>query len=55
MFEAAKTEVKPRVSDTNVEGKPDSLDPDGEVRDSWTNPHLFYEIAQKMMRERGEL
>jgi hypothetical protein len=55
MFEAAKTEAKPRVSDTNVEGKPNSLDPDGEVRDSWTNPHLFYEIAQKMMRERGEL
>lgn len=35
---------KPRVLDTPEEG---------EERDYWTNPHVFYEIAQKMLRERG--
>lgn len=57
MFEEYKPAAKPQVSDTKVEGNPESLDTeDGlETRESWTNPHLFYEIAQRMMRERGEI
>jgi len=58
MFEPFKPQAKPRVSDTNTEGKPNYVEPPEdteETRDSWTNPHVFYELAQKMMRERGEL
>ena len=58
MFEPFKPQTKPRVSDTNTEGKPNYVEPPedtDETRDSWTNPHYFYELAQKMMRERGEL
>jgi hypothetical protein len=25
-----------------------------ETRDSWTNPNVFYQIAQQMLRERGD-
>ena len=50
--------AKPNFSDTNTEGKPKYVEvPEegDEVRDSWTNPSYFYELAQKMLRERGEL
>lgn len=57
MFEDYKPAAKPPVSDTKVEGKPKDLDAEdeGEYTNSWTNPHTFYEIAQKMMRENGDL
>lgn len=53
MFEEYKPSSKPKSLEPEASGKPKLLDPDdeGEVRDSWTNPHLFYEIAQKMLRE----
>jgi hypothetical protein len=56
MFESYKS-TAPRSSDTNTEGKPKVLDTpeEGEERDSWTNPHVFYQIAQQMLKERGEL
>ena len=50
--------AKPKFSDTNPEGKPTYVNPpeeSDETQDSWTNPSIFYQIAQKMLRERGEL
>lgn len=59
MFKDYKPAVaKPKFSDTNTEGKPKYVEvPEegDETRDSWTNPSYFYELAQKMLRERGEL
>ena len=49
---------KPRSLDTNTEGKPTYVNPpeeSDETQDFWTNPSIFYQIAQKMLRERGEL
>jgi hypothetical protein len=57
MFEPYQPKPKPPVSDTNPEGKPSYVEPPedtDETSDSWTNPHYFYELAQKMMRERGD-
>ena len=57
MFKEFKPVGKPPISDTNQEGKPKYVEvpeESDEARDSWTNPSLFYEIAQKMMRERGD-
>ena len=50
--------AKPKFSDTNTEGKPTYVNPpeeSDETQDSWTNPSIFYQIAQQMLRERGEL
>ena len=57
MFEDYKPAAKPSSLDTQGEGNPKKLDTpeEGEERDSWTNPHVFYQIAQQMLRERGEL
>lgn len=57
MFESYKPTPKPSSLDTNGGGNPKKLDTpeEGEEKDAWTNPHVFYEIAQKMLRERGEL
>lgn len=57
MFEDYKPSGKPSGLDTQGEGSPKKLDTpeEGEERDSWTNPHVFYQIAQQMLRERGEL
>jgi hypothetical protein len=53
-----KEHGQPRSLDTQVGGTPRKLDTQeggDEMRDPWTSPHTFYEIAQKMLRERGEL
>lgn len=58
MFKDYKPTQKPSSLDTNVGGNPKYVEvPEegDEVRDSWTNPSYFYELAQKMLRERGEL
>ena len=58
MFEDYKPAAKPSVSDTKVGGNPTYTEPpegSDEVRDSWTNPSIFYQIGQQMLRERGEL
>jgi hypothetical protein len=58
MFEPFKPQAKPRVSDTNPVGKPTYEEPPevaDESGDSWTNPSIFYQIAQKALRERGDL
>ena len=58
MFEPFKPQAKPVVSDTNTEGKPTYVEPpevSDESGDSWTNPSIFYQLAQKALRERGDL
>ena len=58
MFKDYKPAPKPSSSDTNMGGKPKYVEvPEegDETRDSWTNPSIFYQIAQQMLRERGEL
>ena len=58
MFEPYQSKPKPSLSDTNHEGNPTYVNPpeeSDETQDSWTNPSIFYQIAQKMLRERGEL
>lgn len=58
MFKDYKPAGKPSSLDTKSEGKPKYVEvPEegDEARDSWTNPSIFYEIAQQMLRERGEL
>ena len=60
MFEPYKPQGKPKpqLSDTNTEGSPKYVEvPEerDEALDSWTNPSIFYQIAQQMLRERGEL
>jgi hypothetical protein len=57
MFEPFKPQAKPRVSDTNPVGKPTYEEPPevaDESGDSWTNPSIFYQIAQKALREKGD-
>jgi hypothetical protein len=58
MFEPYKPKGTPKSLDTQTGGKPKSLDTQNEgepvARDPWTNPHLFYEIAQRALREKGE-
>jgi hypothetical protein len=56
--EMLKEHGQPRSLDTQFGGNPRKLDTQEEgeeTRDPWTSPHTFYEIAQKMLRERGEL
>lgn len=58
MFQEYKPTGNPRSLDTEDGGKPKYKEvpeePD-EALDSWTNPSVFYQIAQQMLRERGEL
>ena len=57
MFEPYQPKPKPVVSDTNPEGKPSYAEPpeeSDETRDTWNNPNVFYQIAQQMLRERGD-
>jgi len=57
MFEEFKPTGKPKILDTPGAGNPEDLDAEvegTEARD-WNNPHLFFEIAQRAMRERGEI
>ena len=58
MFEPYQPKGKPSLSDTNPVGKPVYEEPpevSDESVDSWTNPSIFYQIAQKALRERGDL
>lgn len=58
MFKDYKPSPKPSSSDTNGGGKPKYVEvPEegDETQDSWTNPSIFYQIAQQMLKERGEL
>jgi hypothetical protein len=58
MFEPYQPKGKPSLSDTNQEGKPTYEEPpeeSDEKRDTWNNPNVFYQIAQKALRERGDL
>ena len=48
---------KPTLLDTNLGGSPkygEVPEKSDETVDSWTNPNVFYLIAQRMLRERGE-
>ena len=57
MFEPYKPKGKPSLSDTNPVGKPVYEEPPevaDESGDSWTNPSIFYQLAQKALRERGD-
>jgi len=58
MFEPYQPKGKPSLSDTNPEGNPVYEEPpegSDESGDSWTNPSIFYQLAQKALRERGDL
>ena len=58
MFEPYQPQGKPSLSDTNPVGKPVYEEPPevaDESGDSWTNPSIFYQLAQKTLRERGDL
>lgn len=58
MFEDYKPAGKPQSLDTHPEGKPryaEVPEEGDEAMDTWTNPQMFYQIAQQMLRERGEL
>lgn len=58
MFVPYQPQGKPSLSDTNPEGKPVYEEPPevaDESGDSWTNPSIFYQLAQKALRERGDL
>jgi hypothetical protein len=57
MFEDYKPAAKPPVSDAKGGGNPVYAEPPEESedqRDSWTSPNVFYQIAQQMLKERGE-
>ena len=57
MFEPYQPQGKPSLSDTNPVGKPIYEEPPevaDESGDSWTNPSIFYQLAQKALRERGD-
>lgn len=57
MFEPYQPKPKPPVSDTNSGGNPTYVEPPeeaDETRDTWNNPNVFYQIAQQMLRERGD-
>ena len=57
MFEPYQPKPKPSLSDTNPDGKQGYVEPP-EVADvsgdTWTNPSIFYQIAQQMLREKGD-
>ena len=58
MFEPYQPKRKPSLSDTNTEGKQGYAEPPevaDETGDTWTNPSIFYLLAQKALRERGDL
>ena len=58
MFEPYQPQGKPSLSDTNPEGKQDYVEPPevaDESGDTWTNPSIFYLLAQKAMREKGDV
>ena len=58
MFEPYQPKPKPSLSDTNTEGKQGYAEPPevaDETGDTWTNPSIFYLLAQKALRERGDL
>ena len=58
MFEPYQPQGKPSLSDTNTEGKQGYAEPPevaDETGDTWTNPSIFYQLAQKALRERGDL
>lgn len=57
MFEEFKPTGKPRILDTQTEGSQGDLESEDEGTEArdWNNPHLFFEIAQRAMRERGEI
>ena len=58
MFEPYQPKGKPSLSDTNTEGKQGYAEPPevaDETGDTWTNPSIFYLLAQKALRERGDL
>ena len=58
MFESYQPKPKPSLSDTNTEGKQGYAEPPevaDETGDTWTNPSIFYLLAQKALRERGDL
>ena len=58
MFEPYQPQGKPSLSDTNPVGKPSYEEPPevaDESGDTWTNPSIFYQLAQKALRERGDL
>ncbi len=58
MFEPYQPKGKPSLSDTNPVGKqgyeepPEEADESG---DSWTNPNVFYRLAQQALREKGDV
>ena len=57
MFEPYQPKPKPSLLDTNPEGKPSYEEPPevaDETGDTWTNPSIFYKLAQQMLRERGD-
>ena len=57
MFEPYQPKPKPTLLDTNTDGKQGYAEPpeeSDETQDSWTNPSIFYQIAQKALRERGD-
>ena len=58
MFEPYQPKGKPSLSDTNTDGKQGYAEPPevaDETGDTWTNPSIFYQLAQQMLRERGDL
>ena len=58
MFEPYQPKGKPSLSDTNPEGKQGYAEPPevaDESGDTWTNPSIFYQLAQKAMREKGDV
>ena len=58
MFEPYHPKGKPSLSDTNTEGKQGYAEPPevaDESGDTWTNPNVFYQLAQKALREQGDL
>ena len=58
MFEPYQPQGKPSLSDTNTDGKQGYAEPPevaDETGDTWTNPSIFYQLAQKALRERGDL
>ena len=58
MFEPYQPKGKPTLSDTNPEGKQSYEEPPevaDESGDTWTNPSIFYKLAQKALREKGDV
>ena len=58
MFEPYQPKGKPTLSDTNPDGKQGYVEPPevaDEAGDTWTNPSIFYHLAQKALREKGDV